>query len=888
MSRPVRSRAVRALLRLLPRSVRVSSGSEMERLAAEMMRERTRAGARPGFGFWLRLAVDVVVLAVAEWVALGRQWLRRAASPTWEDHMSALWGDVRYGVRQLVRRPLYSGTIVLLMALGIAGNAAVFRVVNGLFLRPLPFESAERLVDLDETAPSWNLEFLNVAYRDFAAWRDGNRTFESMAVYSAGGGNFLGDGDAQRISYLLATHDIDEVLGIEPELGRFYGAEEDRPDGPRAMLLTQGFWEREYAKDPGVLGRTVSVDGYPVEIIGVLPAEARFFDDADVWMPLRQDETQWFGWGLNGIGRLAPSTTIEQARDDLTAIHRARIEQYEVNQISSPVVHSLRERHLGEYRLGSGFLLAAVGIVLLIACANIAGLMTARSFSRAHEMDVRLALGAPRARLVRQLLVESGVLAAFGAAAGVVLGVWGSGVLAAPLAEQLPTWVTFDLDARFVAFAVVVTAGAALLFGLVPALGAAGGGASASRVGRSTASASMRRGMNLLVAGEVALAVALLVVGGLTVLDARRLGDADPGFEPVGLMVFQLGLPAQRYPDDGARLAFAEGYLERLSAIPGVQGAAVANVFPLSGHFGFFLIADGAPPRGEDEANPVVLNRVVSPSYFETVGVRLVRGRFFDERDGRIDTPPVAIVNETFVRTHLSHLADPVGARIFPSTDPPGDDAEWWTVVGVTEDVKHYGLDEPMRPGLYQPMTQVPLGSFHVALRTRSDPSAIVAAVRTVTASVDVELPIYRVRSMTDAIDTSLWTRRATSWVIGAFSAIALLMAVAGIYGVISYTVGQRSREIGVRLAMGADKARVLRDVVGEGMALVGVGAVIGLGLSAAAARLVAGILVEVSATTPAVYAAVTAVVLSVAALANYVPARRASALDPVEVLRGE
>ena len=393
MQAPGRLRTYRALLRLFPRDFRELRGAELERLFLEMCAEWEEEGRRLGFRFWSSLVWDTSKEALGEWSSLSSDAIGSTLTHSLGEHMSAVIGDIRFAFRQLVRQPLYSAMIVTLMALGIAGNTAVFRVFNGLFLRPLPFDNPEQLVDLDETAPQWDVEYLSVAYRDFAAWRDNNSTFQSMMVYDRGGGNFVGEGEAQRVTFLTATHTIDEVLGLEPILGRFFGPEEDHPDGPRAMLISQGFWEQEYGSDPSVLGRTVTVNGFPIEIIGVLPPEARFMADVDMWMPLRQVETNFSGWGLNGIGRLNPDATIEQARANLMTIHKGLIDQWEVNEISSPVINSLRDRYLGDYRLGGRFLLGAVGIVLLIACANIAGLMSARSISRSSEMAVRLAMG---------------------------------------------------------------------------------------------------------------------------------------------------------------------------------------------------------------------------------------------------------------------------------------------------------------------------------------------------------------------------------------------------------------------------------------------------------------------------------------------------------------
>ncbi len=876
-------RRYRWLLRLFPADFRARHGRGMEQTFVEMV--RTRRG-RPGLRFWLALAWDTLRHAGAEWIDEWTTGGRPDAARTRGEAMAVLWGDVRYALRQLVRQPVYAMTVVVLMAVGVAGNAAVFRVVNGLFLRPLPFEEPDQLVDLDETAPQWDLEFLSIAYRDFDVWRADNSTFESMAVLDQGGGNALIDGAPVRLSYLQATHDLDDVLRIDPELGRFFGAEEDHPDGDRVALLAKGSWEQHFGADPDVLGRTLSLNGFAIEIIGVLPEEADFLADVDLWLPMRADPADFEGWGLSGIGRLAEGVSIEQAREDLIAVHKARIPEWEVNEISSPVVHSLRERYLGDYRLGSGFLLVAVAAVLLIACANIAALMFARGLSRTPELSLRSALGASRRRLARQLITESLVLAVSGAGVGLAIGVWGSDMLIRPLADQFPRWVSFELDARFLAFVAGVTVLAAMLFGLLPAVRASGR-RSAFSGSRATASSARRRAMGGLVTGEVALATTLLVVGGLSALDVRQLGRVDPGFRADGLLSFSLSLPSQRYEDGAARLAFAERYQEALERIPGVRSAAVASSVPLGGHWGWFFLVDGAPARAEEEGNPVVLNRIVDPAYFNAVGVDFVAGRPFDDFDGREDGSRAIVVNETFVRTHLAHLDDPIGARLAAGTEL-GPDPEWMTVVGVTRDVKHYGLDREMRPGVYQPLRQLPLASFRVALALDGDPAAVVPAVRATTAELDRELPVFAVNRMSEQLDDALLTRRAISWLIVAFSTVALILAVAGIYGVISYSVGQRTKEIGIRLAMGARTEDVLGQVVRQGMTLVALGSAMGLVAAVAGAGIISGILVGVEARDPRVYVAVTLLLGTVAAVANYLPARRAARLDPAGVLRRE
>ena len=880
-------RAYRALLRLFPPGFRRARGEEMERLFAEVRAAWMDERGRPGLRFWTSVAWDVARGAAAEWWTLARGTTGQATEVAGGESMSKMIADVRYAWRRILREPLYAGLILLLMIVGIGGNAAVFRVFDGLFLRPLPFDEAGRLVDLDETAPQWNLEYVGIAYPDFVAWREANRTFASMAVYSSGGANFASEGSAERISYVSASHDLDDVLRLEPEVGRFFTAAEDVPDGPKVVLLSDGFWAQRFDRDAGVLGTSISLDGEPFEIVGVLPPEARFVADAQLWTPLQEDPASTDGWYLTGVGRLAPGVTMERALADLTSVHKGQIESRAVNEITSPVMSSLRDRYLGDVRLGAGLLVAAVGIVLLIACANIAGLMVARSLSREDEIGVRLALGAGRLRIASQLLTESALLALLGAVGGTALGLWGSGALVSAMADRFPPWITFDLDGRIFAFSLLLTAAATLLFGLAPALRMARG-TPAALGNRTTASAARRRGMGLLVMGEVALALVLLVVGGLSTLDVWRLGRVDPGFRVDHVTAYSISLPSARYPDTASREAFVQSYLDRLGAERGVEHVAAASSLPLAGHWGWFYVVEDEAPRGDDEGNPVVLNRVVTPGYLETMGVRLLAGRDFDAFDGREEGAGVVIVNETFARTRMGGVDEAVGRRIAPGTSAPDDETDWLTVVGVTHDVKHYGVDEPMRPGVYQPWRQLPRSGMNIAMVYDGATADAVSTARRVTAELDPELPLADVRTMTESMDRSLWTRRATSWLIGTFSAVALLLAVAGLYGVISYSVGQRAREISVRMAVGARHGQVLGQVFRQGMLLVAAGAGLGLLASVAAGGFVAGILVEVGPLEPVVYIVVTVLLAIVAAAANLIPARRASRLDPMVALRGE
>jgi predicted permease len=806
---------------------------------------------------------------------------------TWSDIMHSVIHDVRYAFRTLFKQPAYALTVIGMLTLGIAGNTAIFSVFNGLFLRPLPFANPDQLVNFDETAPRWDLEYVGMAYPDFDAWREHNQSFQDMAVVDDQSFAVSLQGEAQRVDGAAVTHDMASVLRIRPALGRFFTPEEDRPDGEQVVMLGHGLWQREFGGETDILGNTLNLDGGPYTIIGVLPEEAAFVNDADLWIPLATDVTERTGsWYLDGIGRLKPGVTVEAALEDLTRIHKNMIEDRPVNEITSPVVLPVLERFLGEYRLGTTAMLGAVGMVLLIACANIAGLTLARSIARSREVGIRLAMGAQRRRIAQQLLTESLVLAAAGALPGLALGYAGTTAMMAMMPDLLPSWITFDIDYRVVLFTLSLTMGAALVFGLMPALQASNSnvqGVLHASSGRSTETALKRRSLSVLVVGEIALALVLLIVTGLSVLDVRALLNVDPGFTTENVLTYRIGLPRERYEESEQRLAFFNAHLEEIRALPGVQAAGAATARPLGGHWGNFFEIEGAPPLGPDEQNPVILNRVVSPGYLDAIGVTLLAGRDFTENDGRSEGALAVIVNETFARRFWPD-ADPIGKRM----RYPGDDVPWMTVVGVTHDTKHYGLDTPMRPGVFQPYPQRAAETMAIVVRSSVDPLSLANSVRRLVQARDPELPVDDVTTMSAALDESLWARRAASWLAAIFSVVALLMAVGGIYGVISYGVSQRTHEISIRMALGARGGQVLRHVMRQGSLLVSAGVVLGLGGAYAAAHAISPALFGVDPGDLRVYGVVTLILGAVTLLANFLPARRAAGLDPMSGLRGE
>ncbi|HEV3197694.1 MAG TPA: ABC transporter permease [Bryobacteraceae bacterium] len=817
-----------------------------------------------------------------------RRWKAVEAPPHTGAPLTTVFYDLRMAVRAARNRPGFSFMVAGILALGIAGNAAVFSLFNGLFLKPLPFHDSGQLVDLDERAPRWNLDFTGVSDSDFYAWRAGNQTFDGMAFFDSFQANFSYKGAVQRVRSADVTRDLLDVLALKPALGRNFTPEEDRPHGPKVVMLGYDLWQRLFQGDRNVLGQAVEFYNRSYTVVGVLPREAVFPDKCDLWKPLQADpDAKNSSWYLNGIGRLKHGVTYQQATADLTRIHKGLIASgRKDNEFTSPVLTPLRARYLGDYRDVSKVLLAAVAVVLLIACSNIAALMLVRSSARAREIAVRTAIGASRARIVRQLLSENLVLAGLGGACGALLGRLLLRALIALLPDDTPPWISFDMDARFIVFAVAVTAAAALLFGLAPAL-------QASRVApnaclhesgtRTTSSRGRRAALNALVAGEIALALALLVCSGLLLRAFQQVLSTDPGFRADNVLTFGLELPDAKYPKPESRYAFYNVLLEQLRQLPGVRVAGGATALPLGGHWGNFFVAEDDPPATPGASSPVVLQIVASPGYVEAIGMTLLAGRTFNEHDGEAKDAPVAIVNESFVRLHW-----PDGKALNKRIRFHDPKTPWMQVIGVTRDEKHYGLDQPMKPSVLLPLRQQPPDYFNFALRTSGEPESLVTPVRRSVERMDADLPLFAVRTMAESVRRSLWARRAYSGLFGAFALLALFLAAAGIYGVISYAVAQRTAEIGIRMALGASPTEVLAAVLGGGMLVVGAGAVAGLVAALAGASLLGKLLFGVSPYDPTIYAAVSLGVGCVGLLANLFPARRAATIDPIRALRSE
>ncbi len=797
--------------------------------------------------------------------------------------MASFWHDLRVAFRMIRNKPAFSSAVVFMLAVGIAGNAAIFSIFNGLFLRPLPFPEPNRLVDLDETAPKWNLVRVGISNPDYAAWQKGNSTFEGMAFAQGVGGN-LSDKDipARRIEGAAVTWNMLSVLGLKPVIGRDFLPEEDRPNGPNVVLLGYDLWQTLYQGDRNVLGRTIKFSERPFTIIGVLPREAVLPPRAEAWSLLQADTTRGGSFYLGGIGRLKPGVTMQQAEADLRRAHFAR-EEFK-NAEAYPVLAPVRDRYLGDFKAVTRILLGAVGVVLLIACVNVAGLMLVRGESRSREIAIRTAIGASRARIIRQLLTESLLLAAIGASFGVLLGKAALLGLLSLLPDTLPKWVQFPLDGRFALFCAIVTGAAAAIFGLAPALQAAAVDTRGAlgESGRSTLTRGKRGVLSALVVCEIALAMILLVSSGLLVQAFRRVVNADPGFRTGNILTWSLRPAPVKYPKPEQRYAFYHGIVERLRALPGVTAASAASIVPLNGHTGYFYQAEAGRAIGRNEKNPVVLQVTALAGYFDAIGIAIKAGRPFDVRDEQTDAPKVLIVNETFARHFWGH-SDVIGKRVrYPGAK------DWFTVVGLAQDNRHYGADQEIRPEAFVPYSLNATNSMTFVVRSQTDARTLTATARDIVRQMDADTPMFDVRTMAERMDRSLWTRRTYSWLFAAFATVAVLLAAAGIYGVISFAVTQRTREIGIRIALGAQPGQVMRGVLFGGMALVGLGSAIGLLGAVYTARLLKTMLFGVSTRDLATYALVVALVAVVGVLANYAPARRAASVEPTRALRSE
>jgi putative ABC transport system permease protein len=810
--------------------------------------------------------------------------------------MRTLWQDVRFGARTLLKNKSVTLVAVAALALGIGANTAIFSVVNGVLLRPLSFPDSGRVTAVLTKDPESGSLYSAYSFPNFEDVRDQNKVFERVAAFYMTNEFLRAGEEPERMRGAYVSADLFPLLGVGPEAGRTFSPEEERNGGGRFIVLSHEFWQRRFGGDAKIVGRELTVGSQPVTVVGVMPRGFKFplnADRVDFWMPLVSSipEPSRAARGavyLGVVARLKAGVTLEQAQSDVDGIASRLAEQYPAADTGFNVaLVPAQERLVGKIKPALLVLLGAVACVLLIACANVANLLLARATVRRKEIAIRTAIGASRRRVVRQLLTESLLLSALGGATGLLLAMWGLDVLVAASPADLPRAAEIGLDKYVLAFAVCVTTLTGLVFGLAPALQASKtdlGEAlkDGSRGGGDAAGRNRLRG--LLVVSEVALSLVLLVGAGLLFQSFRRLLDVAPGFEPENVLAADITVSDTKYPENTARSAFYREALERIKALPGVEAAGVVDPLPLGGSFESYTFDIAGRPPFPPGDQPSSARRAASPDYFRAMGIPLLRGRAFGEQD-KPNAQPVVIINETFARRFFPGQ-DAVGQSIIPGEGRQGKTRE---IVGVVGDVRHAGLDAEVTPEYYVPYEQASVERMTVVARTASgNPSDIAGPLRGVIRSMDREQPVYNVRTMTQLLDDSLARRRFNTTLLACFSALALLLASIGIYGVMSYTVAQRTREIGIRIALGARAGDVIRLVLrqGLGLALAGVGA--GLLASYFLTKFMSSMLYGVSATDPLVFGAGVLMLLLIVLLACLVPARRATKVDPMVALRYE
>jgi predicted permease len=805
-----------------------------------------------------------------------------------------VWRDVRYAARVLKKSPGFTLAAVLTLALSIGANTAIFSVVHAVLLQPLPFRNPDRLAMVWEEVSFLGFPQNTPAPANFVDWKKRNHVFEDMAALQGNLLNLTGDGPAEEVEVKEATSNFFPMLGVEPLVGRTFLPEEDQAGARKVVLLSQGLWTRRYNASAEIVGRRVQLNGESYQVVGVLPQGFDFPDRVDVWTPLRLSAEQWrerSGHYLEVVARLRDGVTLDRARADMAAIARQLEQEYpDSNKRIGTVVIPLHEQFVGKLRLGLIVLLAAVGGVLLIACANLANLLLARGAARQREIAVRIALGARRMRIVRQVLTETVLLSLLGGGAGGLLAEWTLGFLSKLIPLALAPTTTVRLNAPVLIFAMTVAVCAGILFGLAPALqiSTVSVAETLKQAGRGSVR-GMRSGLrHALVVAQVSVSVALLIGTGLMVQTLLHLNQIDPGFRPEHVLCARTSLPdSARYRQLKDRVEFYREVLTRVASLPGVLSAGYTTFLPLTNRGGTSgFVIEGKPKMAMGEYNDAN-HRVVTPDYLRAIGVPLIAGRFLRESDGP-DAPAVALLDQTVARQFWPG-ENPLGRRFKLGNED--SKTPWITIVGIVGDVRQMGLDIPARAEMYFPYAQS-AGSFgyytprDLAVRTAGDPISIAPAVRRAIAAVDPDEPVSHVQAMAALLDFEVASRRVQAELLGSFSMLALVLAALGIYAVLAYAVTQRTAEIGLRMALGARERDVLAAVMGQGARLVAVGIVLGLAGAWLFTRLMGSLLYGVASNDPTTFTGSVAVLLVVGLSACYFPARRAARVDPTLALR--
>jgi putative ABC transport system permease protein len=840
---------------------------------AHAVRVADRAHARPALERGLERMTD------AHAASLPRQPRKRGAVLMFA-HMIR---DARYAVRQLIRTPGFTVVAVLTVALAIGASSTMFSVVNGVLLRPLPVPQPEGLVRVHEVLQKFGR--FSVAPANFLDWRQQATVFEHLIAINSTGATLNENGNAVRLTGTLVSWNAFDMLRVAPALGRSFRADEETPGKDTVVVVSHGMWQTRLGGDANVLGRSISLNGAPVTVVGVMPPDFQFPDNTEFWRPLAlPPNPSRGGHYLSVFARLKPGVTIEQAGAEMKTIAERLAVQYPQQSAGETAeVVSLHEQMVGSIRPALLTLLAAVGVVLLIACANVANLLLVRASVREKEIAIRTALGAGRTRLVMQMLAESLVLAFAGGALGVLIAYFAIAPIQSLSAGSIPRAQSIAIDATVLAFATAVSILTGILFGLAPAWQVSRSSLASvlKEGGRSSVGSGGRWVRNGLLVAEVAMSIVLLAGAVLLLRSFARLTNVDPGFQPEHVLAFRVGLPEATYPKDHNRIAFFDRLLESLGSRPDATSAGMIQALPMRGDYLLSFTIQGRPAPKPNEG-PSANYRVISPDYFRTLGIPLRRGRTFTAQDGP-NSPMVAVVDQKFAERHFPG-EDPIGKGIDIGNGTDG----YYEIVGIVGDVRQMSMDSNPNPTMYVPYAQDVFSTMWVVARTNGDPAGLGPVVREVVRSIDPTLPAYAITPLATVVSDSVAQRRFSMLLLGTFALMALFLAAVGLYGVVAYTVSQRTQEIGLRMAIGAQQGDVLRMVVGGGMKLAVLGVAVGIASALALAQVLATMLYEIKPFDPASYLATAAILMAVAILACYVPARRAMRVDPVVAMRQE